>query len=74
MQQIYLRHIDGQDQSNRLEQAVYSGVFECMQCGNCTTVCPALIPAAENIKSMMDEAEAAGLKPSTERTSYWPLL
>jgi succinate dehydrogenase/fumarate reductase iron-sulfur protein len=75
MQQIYLRHIDGEDKANRIEQAVFSGVFECVQCGNCTAVCPSLIPAMENIKAMMDEAEALGLKPAIgKETSYWPML
>lgn len=75
MQQIYLRHIDGEDKYDRLDQAVFSGVFECVQCGNCTKVCPSLIMCTENIKQMMDEAEAAGIKPATdEEVSYWPLL
>lgn len=75
MQQLYLRHIDGMDKSARIDQAVFAGLFECVQCGNCTTVCPSLIPAAENIKEMMDEAEAQGLKPAVgEGTEYWPMI
>ncbi|MDR0500193.1 MAG: 4Fe-4S dicluster domain-containing protein [Coriobacteriales bacterium] len=74
MQEIYLRHIDGQDRSNRLEQAVFSGVFECVQCGNCTQYCPSLISCSENIKEMMDEAERAGMKPQGKASNYWPLL
>ncbi|MDR2493072.1 MAG: 4Fe-4S dicluster domain-containing protein [Coriobacteriales bacterium] len=74
LQEIYLRHIDGQDRSDRIEQAVFSGLFECVQCGNCTTNCPALIASSENIKEMMDEAERRGLMPQGEATSYWPVL
>ena len=75
MQQIYLRHIDGQDKKNRIEQAVFSGLFECVQCGTCTLVCPAGITGAENIKEMMDAAEEQGLKPATDQaTNYWPTL
>ncbi|MDR0513975.1 MAG: 4Fe-4S dicluster domain-containing protein [Coriobacteriaceae bacterium] len=75
MQQIYLRHIDTEDKMDRIEQAVFSGLFECVQCGTCTQVCPALIPGSENIKAMMDEAEARGLKPASgQATDYWPAL
>lgn len=75
MQQIYLRHIDGQDKSSRIEQAVFSGLFECVQCGMCTQVCPSLIPAAANIKEMMSLAEEKGLKPAIgQETEYWPML
>jgi succinate dehydrogenase/fumarate reductase iron-sulfur protein len=74
LQQIYLRHIDEIDESDRVKQAVDLGVFECVQCGMCTKVCPAHIPTCENNRRLMDEAEQSGLKPSDERTSYWPML
>ena len=75
MQEIYLRSIDGEDRSNRIEQAVFSGLFACIQCGNCTKYCPALIKATENIKTMMDAATEQGLKPSDDKmTNYWPML
>lgn len=75
MQQMYMRHNDTMDQSDRIGQAAFAGLFECVQCGNCTKNCPSLIPGAENIKEMMDEAEARGLKPDTDsRTKYWPML
>lgn len=75
MQQIYLRHVDGEDKMSRVEQAVFAGLFECVQCGNCTTVCPSLIPGAEHIKEMMDEATVQNLKPAKgEKSTYWPMV
>jgi succinate dehydrogenase/fumarate reductase iron-sulfur protein len=74
LQAIYLRSIDGQDKANRIEQAVFSGLFMCVQCGNCTTNCPAGIQAAENIKSMMDLATGSGLAPTSKETNWWPLV
>lgn len=74
MQEIYLRSIDGEDASDRIGQAVFAGLFECVQCGNCTTNCPSGITAAENIKKMMDIATQRGLAPKTsESTSWWPM-
>lgn len=73
MQAIYLRTVDGEDVSDRIEQAVFSGLFNCVQCGRCSQVCPSGIPCAENIKSMMDQAEERGLKPTAEPTSWWPV-
>ena len=64
MMQIAQRYYDPHDESNRVEQAAFSGVFDCVQCGNCTLVCPAGIPIHETIKMLQDEAEKAGLKPA----------
>ncbi|WP_461185917.1 2Fe-2S iron-sulfur cluster-binding protein [Adlercreutzia sp. CNCM I-6216] len=64
MMQIAQRYYDPHDQANRVEQAAFSGVFDCVQCGNCTTVCPAAIPIAETIAMLQQEAEKAGLKPA----------
>ena len=74
LQTVYLRSIDEEDRSNRIEQATFMGLFNCIQCGNCTAVCPAGIPCAENIRDMMDQAEKAGLKPEGEPTAWWPML
>jgi succinate dehydrogenase/fumarate reductase iron-sulfur protein len=74
LQQVYLRHIDGEDRSDRIEQAVFLGLFECVQCGNCTSNCPSLIPCSENIQSMMDEAQSRGLKPQGTSSNHWPML
>ena len=74
MQAIYLRTIDGEDVSDRIGQAVFSGLFNCVQCGRCSQVCPAGIPCAENIKAMMDQAEERGLKPTEAPTSWWPIV
>jgi succinate dehydrogenase/fumarate reductase iron-sulfur protein len=75
MQEIYLRHIDGEDKSDRIEQAVFSGLFDCVQCGMCTEVCPSGIKSAENIKEMMEKARKKGLEMDVESaTSWWPML
>lgn len=75
MQQIYLRHSDTMDKSDRIEQAVFAGLFECVQCGNCTKFCPSLIPGMENIKEMMDIAEERDMKPDVgNETKYWPMV
>lgn len=74
LHQIYMRHIDGIDESDRIAQAVEMGLFECVQCGMCTKVCPARIPTKENNKKMMDIAEERSLKPQAESTSYWPMV
>ncbi|MDR1421789.1 MAG: 4Fe-4S dicluster domain-containing protein [Coriobacteriales bacterium] len=74
--QVYMRSIDTMDHDDRVSQAVFAqNIFECIQCGLCNTVCPAGIPIQENIKELMDKAEARGLKPETDSdTTYWPLL
>ena len=72
--QIYGKHISGIDESDRVAQAVEMGVFECMQCGNCTSVCPARIPTSENNKALMDEAESRGIAPKGDKTSWWPMI
>ncbi len=66
MMTIAQRYYDPHDEANRVEQAAFAGVFECIQCGNCTNVCPAGIPVAETIAVLQKEAEAAGLKPEAK--------
>jgi succinate dehydrogenase/fumarate reductase iron-sulfur protein len=63
LQQIYLRAVDGMDQTKRVEQAVSAGLFDCIQCGMCTLVCPSRITCSENIKDMMDAAIQQGFSP-----------
>ncbi|NTU89562.1 MAG: succinate dehydrogenase/fumarate reductase iron-sulfur subunit [Actinobacteria bacterium] len=75
LMQIYVKHIVGEDESDRLGQAVDCGVFQCVQCGKCSEVCSRRIPIAAHIKTMMDEATAAGLAPTADSNTYnWPLL
>jgi succinate dehydrogenase/fumarate reductase iron-sulfur protein len=74
MQEIFLRQIDGEDVANRIEQAVFAGLFQCVQCGNCTSNCPAGISASENIKTMMNEATKQGLAPTAKATNWWPMV
>jgi len=74
MQQIYARHVDTIDEADRVAQAVQAGVFECVQCGLCNTVCAAGIPIKEHNKALMDAAEARGLKPAAADVTYWPII
>jgi succinate dehydrogenase/fumarate reductase iron-sulfur protein len=60
---IAQRYFDTEDESDRLQQAVFSGLFVCDACGECSKVCPARIPIADLIKQMQTDAEARGLKP-----------
>lgn len=64
MVQIALRHLDPHDEADRIQQAAFSGVFDCVQCGNCNLVCPSAIDIMGAIKMLQDSAEDQGLKPS----------
>lgn len=69
----------------RLQQAVSEGLFHCIECGTCTSVCPKgeLIKVDEYpyssidhpsiFKTMKEDAEAAGLKPEEGATPTRPL-
>lgn len=61
---IAQHYLDTKDQSDRIAQAVFEGAFECVQCGNCTAVCPSGIKIRELIDEMRDIAESRGLKPA----------
>ena len=64
MMVIAQHYLDTRDQSDRLAQSVFEGVFDCVQCGNCTKVCPSGITITELIGDMQKAAEARGLKPA----------
>jgi succinate dehydrogenase/fumarate reductase iron-sulfur protein len=70
MMQIAMRHLDPNDEADRVWQAVFSGVYECAQCGYCSSVCPSTISIKENIKMLQDAADAAGF--TAESTSTIP--
>lgn len=62
---IAYRHFDGLDDADRLTQAVASGLYRCILCGQCTEVCPE--PDIDHVaiwEMLRTEAEEAGLKPS----------
>lgn len=68
---IAQRHLDTIDESDRLGQAVFSGLFKCAECGICTSVCPSRIPIMELIVDMKKEARELGLEyDDTARTLY----
>jgi len=56
--------LDPRDKSDRIGQAAFEGLFDCIQCGMCTSVCPSYINITELIGQMQAEAEARGLKPT----------
>ncbi|MBC5585086.1 4Fe-4S dicluster domain-containing protein [Eggerthella sp. NSJ-70] len=75
MMQIAARYLDTEDQSDRLSQAVFSGVSQCMHCGNCTSVCPAHIDIEAVNRKLLDDAVARGLIDGKEAaTPSYPLL
>lgn len=62
MMELALRHADPKDEADRVWQAVFhGGLFECVQCGMCTTVCPNAIDIRGFIKELMDEAAERGI-------------
>ena len=66
MMGIAQRYLDGEDQSDRLGQAVFSGLFKCQECGTCTRVCSSRIPIMEILQQMKVDARDKGLAPAEE--------
>lgn len=64
MMQIGMRYLDPHDEADRVAQAAFAGVFECIQCGNCTSVCPSAIDIMGTIKLLQDAAERRDMKPA----------
>ena len=64
MMQIGLRILDGRDESDRVLQAVTSGLFQCTMCGKCSDVCTAHIDHLGVMQLMRDLATARGLVPA----------
>ena len=62
---IGLRHYDPFDQGDRVVEAVQNGLFECTQCGTCSSVCKALeIDHLSVWDDLRAAAEERGLKPA----------
>ncbi len=66
MGQIAQRYFDTEDQSDRLGQAVFSGLWDCTLCGECTAVCPSGIKHVELFQKMQEDARERGLVPSED--------
>lgn len=64
MMQIAMRHVDPNDEADRLWQAAFSGVFECDLCGDCSSACPATIDIVGMMKTLQDGASEKGLQGS----------
>jgi len=65
MAQIAFRHLDPHDDADRVGQAVFSGIWKCIRCGLCSSVCPAQIDHVKLFTLLQDEAEARGMKPDS---------
>jgi succinate dehydrogenase/fumarate reductase iron-sulfur protein len=61
MAQIAQRYLDTEDESDRLSQAVFSGLWDCILCGNCQSVCPSGIRHVEIFTKMREDAEKRNL-------------
>jgi succinate dehydrogenase/fumarate reductase iron-sulfur protein len=59
--QMAQRNNDGLDARDRVLQAVMGGVDRCMQCGLCTSVCPAGIDHVALHQQFVEQATEAGL-------------
>jgi fumarate reductase iron-sulfur subunit/fumarate reductase (CoM/CoB) subunit B len=71
MTAIALRHLDPYDKGDRIAQAVQEGLWNCIMCGKCDEVCPAL--EIEHIATwtlLREEATKAGL--TDKRTPFLP--
>ena len=66
MMQIAQRYYDTLDESDRLSQAVFGGVAECVQCGACAAVCPAMIDIPRVNRELLEDAIERGLIDGTE--------
>ncbi len=60
----YYRYLDPYDQSDRVMEAVSNGLYRCIQCGMCDTVCQRYeIDHASAWKALRKAAEERGLVP-----------
>ena len=59
------RHLDPYDAKDRIADAVSDGLFRCILCGTCNSVCPQTeIDHLSVWKRLRADAEKAGMKPS----------
>lgn len=70
MAQIAQRYLDGEDQGDRLGQAVFSGLWSCILCGSCASVCPSGIPHVDLFTKMQEDAKQRGLVRKDEEVRF----
>lgn len=70
MAQIGQRYLDGIDQSDRVAQAVFSGLWDCIMCGKCDEVCPSSIPHMAIKQALRDAATERGLVRQDETADF----
>lgn len=66
--QIAQRMLDGEDQADRVGQAVFAGLWNCIDCGSCSAVCPSGIDHVGLHTLLKDAARERGLEPKTDAT------
>lgn len=72
MMQVAFRHLDPYDEADRVQQAVFSGLWKCAMCGSCDLVCPAQIPHIKLLQILRDASEKRGLKPeNSDDFNFW---
>ncbi|MCC8106212.1 MAG: 4Fe-4S dicluster domain-containing protein [Clostridiales bacterium] len=72
MMQIAFRHLDPHDDADRVEQAVFSGLWKCVMCGSCELVCPAQIPHLKLLTMLRTEAAKRGMVPKdSQNYNFW---
>ena len=64
--QIYLRAADGLDEGDRVLQAVEAGVFSCLLCGKCDSVCSVGIDHVDAHTKLREMAVERHLEPIEE--------
>lgn len=69
MMQVAFRHLDPYDEADRVEQAVFSGLSNCVVCGRCERVCPSQIPLTKMLRMLKNEAEERGLILNAEASN-----
>jgi succinate dehydrogenase/fumarate reductase iron-sulfur protein len=69
LSQVYLRAFDKVDKTDRIQQAVDLGVFNCILCGRCNEVCPSFIDHVDCNRTLQAAAAERGLAPAAPPVS-----
>jgi succinate dehydrogenase/fumarate reductase iron-sulfur protein len=73
--QIALRHLDSEDMFDRVGQAVFSGLYDCIMCGECSKNCPSGIDHLAAFQILRNEADIRNLVPeATDASADFAIL